>query len=524
MPQMSGIESPLRSGVPISCGMLPRDQPVAPYSASSPPEELPADASEFRSTPPPLAAMPLRSSSNVWTSVYDARGRVTSTTDPDVGRTDTWYDAADRPNKVTDSKSRTTYTEYDELNRVKYVREGSATAAPIKSFTYDSLPGALGQPVASTRHTPGGDYISSVTGYDTDYRPTGTETVIPANTSTVGLAGTYAYAYTYTPTGKPQSVTLPAVGGLAKEKVVTRYNSDGLPESTSGQTWYTADVTYSPYGEALRTVSGAQPNRVWTTNFVDPHTGRLQRTVTDRETVEPHRITDAAYSYDASGTITSSARQMQDPSGETWDNQCFTYDVMGELVNAWTSNLIPNGSGTGCKSAGGTTWGHRNDYATSSGPVADAPDASTDVSSPDASLTATLAATAPDPATVATGTTSYRQSFTFDWVGNRATMTEHDPANAAKNVTFNYSYDTTQPHTVDWISSTPSGKGSSYTYDAAGNTEVRDLSSTTQNLTWTSENKLDTITNDGKKTSYVYDAAGNRIVENSPSGSTLYLG
>ncbi|MFJ4830486.1 polymorphic toxin-type HINT domain-containing protein [Streptomyces sp. NPDC088747] len=461
---------------------------------------------------------------NVWAYEYDARGRVTSTTDPDVGRTNTWYDTADRPNKVTDAKSRTTYTDYDELNRVTFVREGSATAAPVKSFTYDSLPGAIGQPVASTRHTSGGDYISRVTGYDTDYQPTGTETVIPSNTSTTGLAGTYAYAYTYTPTGKTLSVTLPAVGGLAREKVVTRYNSDGLTESTSGQSWYTSDATYSPYGEPLRTVSGAQPSRVWTTNFVDPHTGRLQRTVTDRETADPHRITDSYYSYDVSGLITSNARQLGETSGQTWDNQCFTYDVMGELVNAWTSKVTPDGKGTGCKSSGGATWGPRTDYAASSGPVADAPDASTDVLSPDASLTSTLAATAPDAATVATGATAYRQSFTFDWLGNRAAMTEHDPADATKNTGFTYNYGPTQPHTVNWISSTPTGKGSSYTYDAVGNTETRDLAATTQNLTWTSENKLETITDDGQKTTYVYDAAGNRIVENSPSGSTLYLG
>ncbi|MFD3311052.1 polymorphic toxin-type HINT domain-containing protein [Streptomyces sp. NPDC058694] len=461
---------------------------------------------------------------NAWTYAYDARGRVTSTTDPDVGRTDTGYDDADRPTKVTDAKSRTTHTEYDELGRIKYIREGSATATPAKSFTYDTLPGALGQPVASTRHTTSGDYVNRVTGYDTDYRPTGSETVIPANTTTTGLAGTYAYAYTYTPTGKPLSITLPAAGGLAKEKVVTRYNGDGLAESTSGQAWYTSDATYSPYGEVLRTVSGSQPNRVWSTNFVDPHTGRLQRTVADRETSGPHRITDSYYSYDVSGTITSNARKLSEASGTTWDNQCFTYDVMGELVNAWTSSVAPTGSGTGCKSSGGTTWGYRTDFAASSGPVADAPDAATDVSSPDASLTSTLAATAPDASTVATGATAYRQSFTFDWLGNRANLTEHDPADATKNVGYTYGYSTPQPHTMKWISSTPSGQGSSYSYDAVGNTEVRDLSNTTQNLTWTAENKLDTITDDGKKTTYVYDATGNRILENSPSGSTLYLG
>ncbi len=462
---------------------------------------------------------------NAWTYTYDARGRVTSSTDPDTGETKTWYDEADRPVKVTDSESRTTYTEYDELGRVKTVRENSPTAVPAKEFTYDSLPGALGQPVASIRHTPNGDFIDRVTGYDTEYRPTGRETVIPPSTLTTGLAGTYAYAYTYTPvSGQIQSATLPAVGGLAQEKVVTRYNSDDLAESTSGLAWYTSDVTYSPYGEALRTVSGAQPYRVWTTNFIDPHTGRLQRTIADRETSGPHRLSDGYYAYDKSGSITSHARLLTEASGSMWDTQCFTYDVMGELLNAWTSSVAPTGANDGCTASNGTTWGHRTDYMATSGPVADAPDAATDVSSPDSALASTRAVTAPDPDTVSAGGTSYRQSFTFDWLGNRAAMTEHDPADSTKDVTFRYGHSTPQPHTVKWISSDPSGKGSSYTYDATGNTTVRDLAATTQNLTWTHENKLDTITDDGKKTTYVYDASGNRVLESSPSGSTLYLG
>ncbi|WP_369252060.1 polymorphic toxin-type HINT domain-containing protein [Streptomyces sp. R41] len=475
-------------------------------------------------------------SGNVWSYTYDARGRVTSATDPDAGTTDTWYDDADRPTRVRNARQQETFTEYDDLGRVLKVRQGSATATPVKEYTYDTLPGAVGQPVASIRHTANGDYINRVTGYDTEYRATGSETVIPANSMTTGVAGTYSYAYTYTPTGAQQSVTLPATGGLASEKVVTRYNGDGLPESTSGQAWYTADATYSPYGEPLRTVSGSQPNRVWTTNFVDPHTGRLQRTVADRETSGPHRITDSYYSYDTSGTITSNARQLGDPADSTWDNQCFTYDAMGELVHAWTSKTTPDGSGTGCKAANGTTWGHRTSYAASSGPVAEASDEAADATSPNTSLTSTLAAAAPDAGTVSTGATAYRQSFTFDWLGNRATATEHDTADPTKNVTFTYRYGKTvtgngttptytkQPHTATSISSSPSGKGSAYTYDDSGNTTVRDLSNTTQNLVWTSEDKLDSITDDGKKTAYVYDADGNRILENSASGSTLYLG
>jgi RHS repeat-associated protein len=442
---------------------------------------------------------------NVWSYVHDARGRVTSATDPDTGTTATWYDTADRPNHVHNGREQEIFLEYDLLGRVTAVREGSTTATPTKEFTYDTAAGGIGQPASSKRHTDTGDYISRVTAYDADYHPTASEIVIPSNTMTTGLAGTYSYSYTYTPTGKPQSITLPAAGGLAQEKVVTRYNSDGLPESTSGLNWYTADATYSPYGEVLRTVSGSQPYRVWTTNFVDPHTGRLQRTVADRETAGPHRITDSYYSYDISGTITSNARRLSESTGDTWDTQCFTYDVMGELVNAWTSNVAPTGAGTGCKSANGTTWGYRTDYVASSGPVADAPDAATDTTSPDTALSTSLSAAAPDTASVSTGTTAYSYGKTV--TGNGTTP----------------SYKT-QPHTLAWVSSTPSGQGSAYTYDATGNTTVRDLADTTQNLSWTPENKLDSITDDGQKTTYVYDADGNRLLENSASGSTLYLG
>ncbi|MER6916159.1 RHS repeat-associated core domain-containing protein [Streptomyces sp. NPDC000594] len=473
---------------------------------------------------------------NTWSFTYDARGRVTESRDPDTGETRTEYDDADRAVKVTNGRLLETRTDYDTVGRVKAVWEGTGTT-PAEQFTYDSLPGGLGKPVATTRNTSVGAITSRVTGYDSEYRPTGRETVIPAHTTTTGLSGTYAYSYTYTQTGMPKSVTLPAKGGLAQEKVLTRYNEDDLPEVTAGHSWYTSDVTYSPYGEVMRSVSGGQPYRVWTTNFLNEHTRGLARTVVDRETAGPHRVSDSYYSYDTSGTITSSARQLANATGETWDNQCFTYDLMGELVHAWTSNVAPRKDATGCKSANGAVWGHRDDGGRSAGPVAEAPDAATDTTSPDAALTASLANAAPDTATVATGSTAYRQSFAFDWIGNRAKMTEHDPANAANNVTYTYSYGRTagngtgpssvaQPHTLTSVTSSAASRASDYTYDAGGNTTRRNFDGTTQDqdLKWTTENRLDTITENGVTTRYVYDAEGNRVLEHSPKGATLYLG
>ncbi|MDX3525794.1 hypothetical protein P1P75_04920 [Streptomyces sp. ID05-39B] len=472
---------------------------------------------------------------NEWTYTYDARGRLVRATDPDTGTSSFTYDDADRRIVASDARG-ATYTSYDALSRTTAVREGSKTAAPVKEYTYDSLPGALGQPVSSVRHDKSGDYVNRITGYDAGYRPTGRQVVIPANSMTQGLSGTYGYGYTYTPTGKPLSVTMPAVGGLATEKVITRYNSDGLAESTSGRDWYTTDVTYSPYGEPLRTVSGPQPYRVWTTNFVDEHSGRLQRSVADRETANSHRIQDSQYAYDVVGNVTANARNLTDGATSVWDNQCFTYDAMGELVHAWTSNLAVTGRGTGCKSSGGSAWGPRTDGIASAGPVADAADATADTESPDQSLRDTLQAAAPAAGTVSTGATSYWDSYTFDVIGNRRSHTTHDAADSGAAVTSTYGYGrtpaqdgapallSTQPHTLAWISSTKTGAGSAYSYDAAGNTTVRDLPEVTQNLAWNLENKVESATVDGVTTTYVYDADGNRILESSPRGSTLYLG
>ncbi|MFF7474811.1 RHS repeat-associated core domain-containing protein [Streptomyces sp. NPDC008092] len=307
--------------------------------------------------------------------------------------------------------------------------------------------------------------------------------------------------------------------------------------------WYTADVSYSPYGEALRTVTGPEPYRVWTTNFIDDRTGRLQRTVSDRETAGPHRLADTRYSYDTVGNVTSEATGMAGTTSTVWDTQCFTYDAMGELVHAWTSNITPGTSGTGCKAATGTGWGYRSDGQRSSGPVANAPDSQSDATAPDDALKTSLANAAPDTSTVATGTgTAYWDSFTFDAIGNRATQTQHATASGldtAQDVTRTYGYGKsvtgngtsqstlTQPHTLTSVTSAKggiAGGAQTYDYDASGNTTTRPGATQDQSLTWTAEEKLDTATTEGNTTRYVYDADGNRILQHSSSGTTLYLG
>ncbi|MGW4624247.1 ricin-type beta-trefoil lectin domain protein [Streptomyces sp. NPDC004592] len=414
---------------------------------------------------------------NTWTWTYDARGRQIKAVDPDTGTTTTGYDDLDRPVTTKDARGTTVWTGYDALGRTTEQRLDDSKGALLTQFTYDSIPGAKGQPVSSTRYNDGVAITTTVTGYDAEYRPTGKNITIPfslATTATTGLDGTYAYSYAYTKTGLLQSVTVPAIGGLAQEKVITRYNAEGLPTSTSGLDWYTAETTYSPYGEVLRSVSGEIPNRVWTTNLFNENTGQLDRTITDRETDGPNRVNDRYYTYDAAGNVT----QLKDADGAgSIDRQCFTYDALGQLTEAWTS---PNED---CKAFGQTTAAPV--YFDTSGKV-----------------TTTNVTNAND---------GYWQTYTYDTLGNRQRLVEHDPSvtvsggkvDAAKDTITGYAYGNAlggQPHTLTGITTDTAtvDTAADLTYDSAGNTITRTYGGDEQALDWTWDGKVKTVSGFGK--------------------------
>ncbi|WP_244224048.1 polymorphic toxin-type HINT domain-containing protein [Streptomyces tirandamycinicus] len=437
---------------------------------------------------------------NDWTYTYDARGRLTASTDPDTGSATFGYNALDQRIWSKDGQGREQHTLYDALGRQTELRDDSPTGSLVAKWTFDSLPGAKGHPVASTRYHNGAAFTSEVTGYDSEYRPTGSKTTIPSTSVTTGLAGTYAYSHSYTETGSLQSVQLPATpGGLAAEKVITRYNGEGAPVTTSGLAWYTADTRYSPYGEVLRTVSGEAPRRVWTTHIYNANTGRIHQSVTDRETLNPSRISALTYGYDTVGNITSITDTQ---SSSRVDRQCFAYDPMGRLVHAWTGT-------TGCPTASG---------AQGSGP---------------------------DRAEVSPGIDGggYWQSYAFDAIGNRTRMTVHDLADPGLDDVHTYTHGTTiggsqpaptvQPHTLTKVESTVREPGSTvnsqqtYAYDSFGNTTQRVIGGNTQALTWDRRNKLTSVDTDNNGTpnvTYLYDASGNRLIEDDGTTRTLYLG
>ncbi|WP_143568896.1 polymorphic toxin type 43 domain-containing protein [Streptomyces amritsarensis] len=416
--------------------------------------------------------------SNNWTYTHDARGRMTSSEDPDSGKSTFTYNNLDQQVSTTNVYNVTQYTAYDVLGRKTALRDDSETSDPIATWTYDTLPGGKGQPVASTRKWGAGTYKSEVTGYDSEYRPTGSRITVPDVPAAKGLAGSYAYSTTYTPTGKVQSTTLPAtIGGLAAEKLITRYNADGMVQTMSGLSWYTSDTVYSPYGEILRTASGNAPHRVWTTNTYDPHTGRVASATSHKETRDAasgsNLLSSLSYTYDAVGNPTSIKDSYPGTTAQSpplVDRQCYTYDAMGQLVRAWT------GKTDGCPTS----------------------------------------PTGPARTEVGSGTPgdAYWQDYQFDAIGNRTKLVDRDPANSALDDETRYTYGVDvsgggqppvkkQPHALTKVDKTTRTPGSTvdststYTYSAAGSTKTRTIGGDTQTLNWDRRSKLLSATSPG---------------------------
>ncbi|MFE9824936.1 RHS repeat domain-containing protein [Streptomyces sp. NPDC005791] len=418
------------------------------------------------------------------TFTYDARGRQTSATDPDGGTTRFEYDRGDNLTTVVDARGNKLVTTFDKAGRPTSLREDSASGPKRVEWTYDSL--GKGLPVASIRYDKDGNaYRDEVTEYDANYRPRTTRTTIPAAAGKT--SGEYTYTYAYTSTGNLSWVELPKVGPMAKERLVFRYNGDDLPISISGAANYVTDVTYSKYGEILRSEAGPAGKKLFSTYFYNDFTRRTDRVVHDRS-VQPGRIDDTAYSYDDAGNVTGISRTPGEgmPDGQTGtDTQCFAYDQLRRMTSAWTAREK-------------------------------------------------CAADGPSKETVG-GPEAYWQSYEFDASGNRTKLVEHDPAgNAAKDITRTYDYggDAGGPNRLNEIISTgiDGTTRSTFGYDKAGNTTTRQNGGTTQSLAWDVEGNLESVTEprEGggeKKTSYFYDASGERLLRTGADGATtLYLG
>ena len=200
---------------------------------------------------------------NTWTYGYDLLGRQTSSDDPDRGTSTSSYDAAGQLTTSTDARGQTVHRSYDLLGRLTTTRDGSGTGPVLTSTTYDTL--AKGMATSSTRYEDGNPYTSAVTGYDVQYRPTGTSLTIPAVEG--ALAGTYTTATTYRIDGAVATHRLPAAPGVPDETLQYFYSSNGVLDGMGGAGSYVGDTLYSPYGDVTQLAMGPTLGKaVWVTN------------------------------------------------------------------------------------------------------------------------------------------------------------------------------------------------------------------------------------------------------------------
>ncbi|MCX4756998.1 RHS repeat-associated core domain-containing protein [Kitasatospora purpeofusca] len=428
---------------------------------------------------------------NAWKYGYDIHGRQTRAEDPDKGTTTTVYDAADRPVSTTDARGITVAVSYDILGRPLSRNLDSTTGTPLATYEYDTL--LPGLPTAATSWSDGKGYRQEVTGYNTAYQATSTRITVPDGEG--ALTGTYSNETTYDPiSGLPVLTDLGATGPLPAETVYLGRNPNGLlisMGSSLGDDFVNFTV-HDELGRLERITYGDVPKQVAVTHTYDPGTGRLLRSLLDKEDGRTSvDITD--YTYSPAGDVTSVSSWRND--GAT-DTQCFTYDHLKRLTQAWTDT-------------GGTS--------TRPGPSVPG--------------IGGCANTNPDPAAIG-GPNPYWQSFGYDATGNRTGTVDHDPTgNTANDVTSTHTYPAPgqpRPH-APTSTRTTTGDGptvtTGYTYDQTGNTLTRpDGGGNTQTMTWDPDGHLATAATAGGDSSYVYDADGNRLLRRDPGRTTLYLG
>jgi len=441
----------------------------APYSATKFQHTL--DDKERTVTGPDGAA---------WAYGFDLFGRQNSVTDPDKGTSKMEHDVLDQLTKSTDARGKSIVTEYDELGRVTGTWDGvKDDAHQLTARTYDSV--LKGQPASSTRYVGGKNgsaYTQTVTGYDTLDRPTTTTLTLPsADPLSGGTSRTIEFTSSYRLDGTLGSNKEPALGGLASEVLEYAYTPLGQVKSITGATGYLLNADYSAVGRAqqytLGTANTDEHKKVYVNNQFEAGTGRLTRSfVTDQ--THPYMLMDLNYTFDQAGNVTAIADPTTLGGTSTAETQCFGYDGNRRLVQAWTP---------------------------ASQQCSDTPSASS------------LSGPAP-----------YWTDYKYNNAGQRATEIQHATAG---DTTTTYCYEEGRPHTLSGTSKSANciTPDTAYAYDTSGNTTKRPGGSAAQSLAWSSEGRLDQLTENGKKTDYLYDADGELLIRSTENGErVLYTG
>ncbi|MGI5185572.1 polymorphic toxin-type HINT domain-containing protein [Dactylosporangium sp. CA-152071] len=406
------------------------------------------------------------SAGNKWEYFYDDLHRTNRLKEPDRGESTLTYNQYGEVATTTDARGKKLGMTYDSVGRPTEVNDVTTTPQKkLTSWVYDTL--KLGLPTSSSRWVGSDEYRTSIVEYDAYLRPTKTRVGIPMIEG--GLAGTYDYSATFNFDGSPDTTSMPALASLPAETLTARYNGWGLPISTIGASTYVQATAYNSFAEPLSVTVGATGSGKKSLLLQFTYEEATRRLVT--ASARPNggaSVANVAYTYDAAGNVTAVSDQPT-ASGQVADYQCFSYDYLRRMTEAWTPATAD------CSASGRTV-------ANLGGPA------------------------------------KYWSSYTFDKTGNRKTEQRHE---LPGEPTTTYNYGTTGHR----LNSTSVGGSTltSYQYDAAGNTTQRVVGGSTQDLEWDAEGNLVKVTEGSKVTRYLNDASGNRLIRRDDTGTTLYL-
>ncbi|MEJ3748054.1 RHS repeat-associated core domain-containing protein [Actinomycetes bacterium KLBMP 9797] len=420
----------------------------------------------------------------VWSYQYDLKGRVVTTVDPDRGTERVQYNDLDLPVQSTDARGRKIGIEYDGLDRVvaRYDATTSTPGVKLAEFTYDTV--RAGLPSSATRIVGDNRYTTQVELYDNMNRPQRTRVIIPASEKALAKIDGYVFDTLYNLDGTVAATSSPAAGDLPAENITFTYDGLGRVVSTqSPLSTYITGIDYSKTGKVIgqRMQSGATGKQVDQTFSYEFGTGRLVKATTSHFGMAG---TDrsAEYRYQDVGNIT----QITDTSRDGVDNQCFRYDELSRLTEAWSQ-----GAAGDC---------------------------------------------AADPATgTIGGPAPYRATYTYDDAGNRLTESAYGAGTGGGAALGQRSYayaggsgvdaNLYKGHQLASVAGTVPGAGAeTYRYDASGNTIERRTQASNQTLEWDAEGELVKV-NDSRhgETAFLYGADGSRLIRRDATGDTLYL-
>ncbi|GLW89523.1 RHS repeat-associated core domain-containing protein [Actinokineospora globicatena] len=404
-----------------------------------------------------------------WRWTYDVRGNLVRSEDPDRGVNTMVYANTGQRLTSTDSRGTTLALEYDQYGRLTGQFQGSLAGQQLEKYTYDTALLGKGKTASATRYVNGVPaYTTQTDSYTTLGLPSKTTVTVP--TSEGALAGSYSTHYTYTFDGQLAGMTYPAVpaAGVASEGMTINHDTLGRPVSSNTASTIVGWSEYTVYGELARVRLGDPGKQVWQSYYYDTNTRRLTRSILDAEVAAPMQA-DVTLAQDPAGNITSVT---DETVGQPVDRQCFEYDHLRRMTQAWT----PTGACSAPKSTAG------------------------------------LGGPAP-----------YWHEYAFDTSGNRATETRRA---AASTTTRTYAYQVSKPHTLDSVTTTTTSGSATDTfgYDAAGNTTARHVGTANQVLDWDVLGKLTKITDGTRVTENVYAVGGTRLLRREPDATTLYLG